>query len=228
MRAIDQRRLTVLVVFVLLGGHASTVRADIINAGETIPLFGTTLNARPDLDRPVNREAIVPFGDINGAYYGHVEVRMLDYWGEVGLFGSQQQFRIVDFDDGGRGYTIEVLRTDDHFGVEPFTDINFMLDGVGIHAPDSGFWQGGGSGVEFYFPSPVPSGSDSMRVYYLAGGDLTDGLDHWGAAVGVRTPAGELEFAPFENWGPYIPMPAAWMGLSFGLLAARWRRRRTG
>ncbi len=190
-----------------------------IHPGETIPLFGTTSAARPEIGGPVIDQRVANFAMVvDGTSVTGAVSQRVRRLGELGGFGLVIDYRISSFDDQGLGVQIVGLQTQSYYGddfIGPL-DVDFRLDEPGAVSPFAASRIG--LPVIFDFgPSPLFSGLSSRWMF--VGDPNTDLVvfGRYGAQLLARDAAGHALSIPFDSYLTFVPVPASWPVVALGL-----------
>ena len=192
--------------------------------GDSVPLFGTTTAAQPDIGGPVLVTQSANFQQTDGTgnvlFSGTIEQRVRNY--PLGGSGLLIDYQITNFIDNGGGFRITALRTNDYFDF--MLDVDYRLDEMGDVAPSTAFWplQGdlsfNSAPVTFNFSDLLLSGNTSRSMFVVSPINDIPVFGGFGAELTVTGQSGDIFQVPFESFSAIIPLPAAVWLFGSGLL----------
>ena len=206
------------VMTIVLACLAFAGQAAILDPAQIISLHGTLA----PYDRSSGESITVavegpPSATVNGQLAFHALITVSVWPDQRNVFFPEYQ--IVDFADDGSGFVIAGLSAPGAITVFPFfaAEADFVIGSPGDVTPTRAAYDGLQTAT-FLFDRPIASGQSSVRFYTSGAGDLTE-LGPNGAALLVRSPAGNLLDVPFDSYITFIPVPDAGRMLVVGLLA---------
>ena len=194
-----------------------------VQPGETVPLPGTNVIERPELNGKVVVSDIVPFVGPDNSYEGTVEVSViqppedLHYW-------PVECYRILSFSASESGFEIIGLDSSVQYFIGTSLDVDFFNDTPGDRAPSTASLLFEFEGrLRFEFTNPVLPQETSHTMFLFSWSDIViPVLYETGAGVIVRDPFGTVTKASFPAFPIIIPEPATGTLLGTTLLCTIW------
>ena len=191
--------------------------------GGSVPLFGTTTAAQPDIGGPVLITQSVNFQQTdntgNVLFFGTIEQRARNY--PLGGSGLLFDYQITNFTDNGGGFRITALSTNSFS--DSMLDVDYRLDEAGDVAPSIAFWPLRGdpvfndAPVTFSFSDLLLAGNTSRSMFVASINDIPV-FGGFGAELTVMGLSGDNYLVPFESFSAIIPIPAGVWLFGSGLI----------